>query len=75
MLESLRWMVYGPQVYLTYMCWVACGPSMLSDICVWADFYGRVIGHMCLGWFTKPARYQTYVQNLSIDKSFFCMRY
>jgi hypothetical protein len=50
-------------------------PSVLSDICMWLVLRSvRVNRDIIFGWFTKPARYQTYVQILSVDNDFSCMR-
>jgi len=55
------WNAYGSRGFIRQMCW-------------W--FYDRrIIGHNNAGRFTKPARYQTCVQNLSIDSDLSIMRY
>jgi hypothetical protein len=48
--------------------------------CYRTDNLGGFTAHLCrrtdnLGWLTKPARYQTYVQILSVDNDFPCVRY
>jgi len=51
-------------------------PTALSDVCGGLGLRSkRFIGHINWTGLTKCARYQTYVQILSIDKSFLFMRY